>query len=357
MRSIGWGSCALMAMVLAGVTPAWADAFEDYAQTGQFQLPVNASSFDVLNDGRIVTMVGADVYVESAVGTGTFSSLGTLPGGDVGSDSFATAFVRVSPDGARIAVGNNGGPSFANPEVGVFTLSGLTGGWFSAQHFDAAWIDDSRLAMTGGAFGQPSSVSAVDISTMPLPLGSAVTLVENIGGAPGGIVFDPAGNLLTSNGFDGAGPSGTGHIRAFAQSDWLAALAGGPAIDFESSGTLLADVLSGGSLGFDAEGNLHVGGGDFLGGADVDFAALIRESAIANALGGGGPADVGDPSQVRMLDPDAASDFNFYDLNFNPVSGELYVREGSTVYSYMVPEPGTLLVLLVGAGFVPRRRP
>jgi hypothetical protein len=66
---------------------------------------------------------------------------------------------------------------------------------------------------------------------------------------------------------------------------------------------------------------------------------------------------VNDVDQVRRFDPDGANPFNFYDVNFNDVTGELYLRDGATVYSYAVPEPGIGLLLAAGgAGLGFRRR-
>ncbi|MFH1418209.1 MAG: PEP-CTERM sorting domain-containing protein, partial [Planctomycetota bacterium] len=107
--------------------------------------------------------------------------------------------------------------------------------------------------------------------------------------------------------------------------------------------------------GFDAEGNLHVGGGDYLGGAEQDNAALVRYSAVDDALAGE-PVDTTNPLDVRRFDPDSDSSFNYYDVNYNNFTGELYVREGATVYSYVVPEPTALLLVLAGVTAVGRRR-
>jgi len=50
-------------------------------------------------------------------------------------------------------------------------------------------------------------------------------------------------------------------------------LSGGSAINFESSGTLVANLLSAAFLGFDKQ-EIYVGGGDFATGADRGYAAL-----------------------------------------------------------------------------------
>jgi hypothetical protein len=336
-----------------GARTAVADAFSEYGLTGSFSLPA-AGVFDVLADGRLVTLDGAAVYTEDALGSRTFGLLGTLPDADMPDPQVAgPAFIRVSPNGTRIAVGNNGGVSWSNFQVGVFSLSGLTGDWFGTEHYEAEWIDDTHVAMTAGGGGPPSIVTALDTSSSP---GSPTNpiVVNNIGGYSAGITFDPAGNLYTGNAFDADGPSDTGWIKAFAASDWMAALTGGAPADFEASGTLIVDLLSAAALGFDAEGNLHVGGGDLFGSSgDYGYAGLVRSTAVADALGGGGPADPYDPLEVRKFDPTGVST---YDVNYNGVTGELYLRAGGTVYTYEVPEPGALLLILAGALALPLRR-
>jgi hypothetical protein len=318
-----------------------ADAFEAYQLTERFELPFGAAVFAVLPDGRIVTLAGSDVLVETGVGTRTFISLGTLPSADIA--SFGPAFLRVSPDGTHIAVGNNGGASFDNFEIGVFELTTLTGDWFSASHFDAAWIDDRYLAVTSGDFVDPSVVTALDTQNADPDNPVNTTIITNIGGASGGIAFDAGGYLYTGNGFTFIGPSGTGTVKAFAPAAWQAALSGGPAVDFENDGTLVVDVLSASPLVLDGEGNLIVGGGDFGGVDDSDFVAVVHHDAVGSALGGGGPADPGDPLEVRRLDPDLSTDFNFYAAVYSPISGELYVSDSGAgsvfVYTPNAPVP------------------
>ena len=327
----------------AATAPVLADAFSAYAPAGSFNVPAGTSSYDVLVDGRIVAMVDANVYVESAVGSGSFTPLGALPGADIGSGSFSTAFVRVSPDGTHIAVGNNSGAAFNNPQVGVFDLSGLTGNWFNVEHFDAEWFDNTSIVLTA-----PGVVTSLDTTSDPAnPVTSL--LINNVGGAPAGITFDANGNLYTGNGFDGPGPSDTGWIKAFPPSAWQGTTGRGLGVaDFEASGTLVADVLSAGFLGFDGQGNLHVGGGDLFGGSgDNNYGGLVRQTALATALSGGGLADSLDPEQLRRFDPDPGP-ASRYDVNYNPVTGALLMRSGSTIFAFAVPEPVTLVYMFVG---------
>ncbi len=343
----------LAAIMCAGAAEARADVFGAYVLDRTVTLPSGVSSFDVLPDGRMVAMVNATVYAETASGAGTFTALGALAGADIAPGSYATAFMAASPDGTRIAVGNNGGSSLANYEVGVFDLATLTGDWFAAHHYQAAWIDSTSLALTAGTFGSPSEVTALDTASSPAAPVKAV-LVTNIGGSSGGVAFDAAGRLYTANGYAGAGPSATGDIKAFAPADWQSALAGGPALDFEAEGVHVAELLSGQSLGFDGAGNLHVGGGDFA--EDYGFAALVSADGLAAALAGGAPIDASDAGIVQQFDPDTANGFNYYDVTYNDATGELLGREGSSVYVYAIPEPAGLLLLGVGLLLASTRR-
>ncbi|MFQ5494850.1 MAG: hypothetical protein ACE5EX_05675, partial [Phycisphaerae bacterium] len=312
--------------------PAQPSAFDAYGLIRSVELPPGAGPFDVLADGRLITLVGDAVWLETSAGSAVLSETGTLPSADIGSSG--AAFVRVSPDGLRFAAGNNGGVLFNNPQVGVFTLDSLAGTWFSLNHFDAAWMDDTRLAVTAGAFGSPGVVTVLDTTSPDPAQPLSTTVIGNIGGASGGVALDTSGFLYTGNGFSTLGPSGTGTVKAFPRASWEAALAGGPPLDFESTGTLIVDILSASPLGFDAEGNLFVGGGDVP--PDADFVALVRGSAVAAALTGAGPVDPADPLLVRRLDPDPAGAAAFYSALFNAATGELYVRDfaDTTVYVY-----------------------
>lgn len=329
----GNGRCvrlAVAAWLIGGTATAWGQAFEPYGLARRVDLPAGAGPIDALPDGRLIALLQEDVYVQSCFDPGQFELIGALSDADL--PSFGAAFVRVSPDGTRIAVGNNGGVSFSDFRIGVFDFPDLTGIWFSANHFDANWFDDTLLAVTAGDFVNPSVVTLLD-TTSPLPGAPINTIVvNNVGGGSGGVTFDAVGNLYTGNGFTLFGPSDTGHVRAFDFAAWSPALSGGMPVDFETDGVLIIDALSASPLQFDAAGNLLVGGGDFAAG-DIDAVAVVGASAVTDALGGFGPADVFDPAQVQRLDPDTTTGFNFYGVVYNPGTDEVLVTDGP-VYAF-----------------------
>lgn len=321
------------------------DDFPGYQSSHTFTLPAGTSVFDVLNDGRLIIIVGNDVYVETAVDSHSFIRTGSLPFVDF--PSFGAAFIRVSPNGAKIAIGNNGGASFTNYEVGVFDTNTLAGKWFVAGHYDGEWIDNTHVALTAGDYGSPSVVTVLDTAS-PNPLSPLNTpIIENIGGASGGIAFDSKGNLYTGNGFQTTGPSGTGAVMAFPEAAWMAALGGGSPLDYEIDGVLIVDVLSASSLAIDGKGNLIVGGGDFSSDADYGFFAVVCAPAVADALHGMGPAHLENPDELRRLDPDPDNSFNFFSTTYDSTLDRLYVHDAGSpaVHVYVHVSPFATKVL------------
>ena len=332
-----WREYVLMVIIWVAsgysVSGVRADLCDDYALMGSFELPPGSNQFTPLADGRILALAGDDVHLETSSGSRTFDYHGTLPLADI--SSFGAAFVRPSPDGTRIAVGNNGGTLASNYQyqVGVFAIADLTGTWFLADHWRAQWYDQTRIALTAGGSGPPSIVTILDTNSDPANPTNPV-VIDNIGGSSAGIAFDSSNNLFTGNGWAWRARSDTGAIKAFDITGWMAAWPDGIPLDFELQGTLVADVLSADTLGFDQEGHLHVGGGD--GAADSDFAALVHAQAISAALAGQGPAD---PTDIRQLDPDEDNPFDFYAVDYNAALRELYLNNygETTVYVYAVP--------------------
>jgi hypothetical protein len=327
-------------------------AFDNYGSSfRRVDLPPSSGgSFftvgDALPDGRLLSSTGDGVYLETGVGSGSFELVATLDTGLFGGAP-DPAFLRISPDGSRIALGGGFGKPLAvfnTAELGTAATPGFIGAGnadhFAVNHFDAEWMDNSQLALTAGIFGNPSFVSLLDVTSDTLAPVNPV-IINNINGASGGITFDDAGRLYTGNGFGSGGPgSETGFLKVFDPSDW----AGGSPTDFETTGVFIGDVLSASSISIDPDGNLFVGGGDFAEG-QTGYLGVINELAIKSVLGGGGPLDINDPLSFSRLDP-LGTGFGFFGSGFNDITGELYVTDGATWWA-TAPSPGSACVLIL----------
>ncbi|MFG0274586.1 MAG: hypothetical protein ACF8QF_05985 [Phycisphaerales bacterium] len=355
------------ALACAAVSVAWygsaqgAGSFGTYgnAWRGIDAPAVAPGSFNskgaALADGRLVAATGLGVYVETGVGTGQFTLAATLDSALVGGGT-DPAFLSVSPDGSRIALGAgyDFGAGATRPVV-VFDTALLAGGGavidgsnasaFDVQHYEAAWADNTRLALTAGDFGSPARVDLLDVTGAT----SVRTIVSGIEGASSGIAFDAFGNLYTGNGFASGAGSATGAIRAFSSAAWD----GAGAVDFESGGVLVGEMLSASGLAFDGAGNLFVGGGDF-GDGDFGYLGVVAAEAVADALAGLGAFSLVDASSVRMLDP-VGSGGAFYDLVYNAATGELVAIDGASWFA-TIPAPGAGFALVGGLLLVGGRR-
>ncbi len=319
---------------LAGVPP--------YSLVGTFSAPTG--TWDVLPDGRVIGLTGGTFVVESAPGAGDYGAIGSVDPTVI--SPFGATFIRVSPDGARIAIGdNNFGPGASVLLVNAAALN--LGGpapvaSVAAANSEGVWTSNSTLFVSG--FGSSPSVSRIDVEAL-----TATLVVDNVASGSGGVASDGT-RLFVGVGFD-VGPAGgdTGLVRAFD----LASLGGlhSPPVTFDS-GAAVADVLSASSLGFDALGNLLVGGGDFFAGSDdFGYAAVVDAAAVAAALTGGPLAP--DAAELRLspFGPGA-----FYSVRFNAFTGELLVSDGALIARYAVPAPGTGAALVLTGAFAARRR-
>ena len=359
MSRVSLASLLLVALTMAlSSQAALARGVNDYALDRTFNLPApNGDSFgavllDPLPDGRLLLVNGSEVLVENAVYGGSFSSLGSVGAGFT--PGFTPTFLAVSPDGSKAAVGDNGFPTMnlvvfdtANPAAATnFVVSNNAG----------AWIDNTRIAVT--------SFSGVDV--LNTSSGTVTNVINNIGGASAGITFDSAGNLYTGNGYDDTAPYDAGLIKAFSAGQWQGVLGGNPALDFQSTGTPVADLLSAGSLGFDQWGNFYVGGAEFFGSnpnKDAGYAALGADMAVQDALNSptSPPAvDASAPADVLRKFASPASTLHAFQApiwNYNPVTDELYLTYFQTgEVQVWTPEPGSLAAMVLGGAAVLMRR-
>ncbi|MBL8745124.1 MAG: hypothetical protein JNK58_02075 [Phycisphaerae bacterium] len=318
---------------LAGVPP--------YTLVGTVELPVGSASYDTLPDGRLLSIVGTDLYRQDSVNGSAWTRIGSLPDGSI--SSFGASFVRVSPDGSMIAVGdNNFGPGAT---VYTFALASLDPGapttpeaW-PASNLDAHWADPNTLYVAGASAGG---------EVREIKIGSATSriVLNNIGLSAGGVYTDGV-RLYAGNGFDLVpGGSETGDVRAFELASITSAVT---PIDFESSGITVARALSGASLGFDPLGNLLIGGGDLFGGSnDYGYAAIVDSDAVAAALMGGPVAP--DSSELRVA---PSLETHSYFPRFNAGANELLISffdnstfaSGTTLFRYAVPAPAPVVIV------------
>jgi hypothetical protein len=350
---------ALLALVLSG--ESLAVGIYDYQLSRSFSLPgpnVNFSQvlYDPLPDGRLLLLNGSTVSVETAPKTGTFSTLGVIPGFNV---PFGPSFLAVSPDGTRAAAGTNGGGSIA-----VFNTSNPTVVTnYGMQDSSGEWVDNRYLAVAN--FSTTSGVQVLDTTTSTVK-----QVIANIAGSSAGVTVDAAGNLYAANG-SGSSPSGSsvGWIKEFSAAAWQNAMATSTPLNFETRGTPVVDLLSAYPIGFDTSGNLFVGGGDFFGSSgDKGYAALVDAAAVANALAipqASPPITPASSAAVlrKLASPQGTIDnFQPPNWNYNAATGELYLNyafgDGNVGVYVAVPEPScTLLTVMCGMLLVTRRMP
>lgn len=310
-------------------------ALPDYQLVGTFSLPANAASYDILPDGRAIAIVGESIWTQSTPNISAFSLAGSIPAGTVA--SFGASFLRANPAGTRIAIGDNdfgpGAGVFVFDTASLSTSVPATGSTYPIHNYDAHWSDNNTLFVSGGSFTD-TLITRLDASA-----GTHATVITGIAGASAGVTTDGA-HLYTGNGFSFGSGSATGDIKAFP----VASLTGAP-LHFETAGTLVASALSANTLGFDAFGNLLVGGGP--GG----FAAVIDGAEVQTALIAGPIA-----TTHLKLSP-TTQDSHF--IRHNPATGELLITTfgDSTVYRYgVVPAPASALLLTLGLLTRSRRR-
>ncbi len=186
--------------VLVGTAGAWADAFSSYQLTGSFSLPA-AAPFDMLADGRLVTVAGADVYAESALGARSFTMLGELSDMDV--SAYGAAFVRVSPDGTKLVI-ITAGEAEGGPHVSLertkFETDRGQGAMPAPPEAHAKGISQQRQTYLEGVWsGVPTDVSADKLcSTVAPPEGATTLEFEFL--RSGGVAFFDDGTEAAARG-------------------------------------------------------------------------------------------------------------------------------------------------------------
>jgi hypothetical protein len=258
---------------------------------------------------KLLAATNSSVYLQKNFGGSHWLTVGTVAGFNMD-----PGFIKISPDGAKIALGTGlYKPLYIFPSATLSVVSppdlGAAPGTkaYDLGYYDAAWRDSRYLVLNAGT-DTGSAIFALDTQAVE-PSTAVRLIIDHIPGASGGVAFDHEGDLITGNGYTySAGDSGTGELKIWSAADVATAFEAEPApLDYLGSGHVLADhVLSAASLGVDSSDNLYVGGGDAFGGSgDYGYAALLSASVLTRALGGGARLDRNDAAEFTVIAPDA----------------------------------------------------
>jgi len=335
-------ACALACTLTPAFTRHARASVPDYALVGSFDL--EGSTWNTLNDGRVISIDQSGIIrTQTNVNSSGFTTVGSIDASLLSSFGGAS-FISVSPDGSTIAIGDNNfgaGASVLVVQTSALDASQPTAVTsFAVGNFSAEWFDNSTIAVAGGDNASGDAV----VTQLNTTNGSTQILVNDIGGASSGITIHD-GFLYTGNGFQFGGPSETGEVRAFALADLASST-----LSFETQGITVTDLLSAGSLDFEAEGNLLVGGGDLFGGSgDFGYVGVVDAEDVDAALLGG-------PAALAALEltPDPAVDFNT--VRFNDFTGEVLIEAAGVIYRYQVPAPASAALALTAVTCAARRR-
>jgi hypothetical protein len=293
---------------------------------------------------RLLAATGQTVFLQQTFGESTWLPVAVLAASDPYMDP---AFLALSESGETIALGVG-----LEKPLYIFPASALSVGspdvlttdpnakrYDDLRYYSAAFRGNRYLFIdAGGAEVGESYVYVVDTQAA---VETILPILGNIPGASAGIAFDSAGDLVTGIGWD-ADDSRTGEIKIFASALIDAALAAGSLdggialddggiplddagtplspIDYDSAGAVLATgILSADSLGFDASGDLLVGGGDVFGtSGHYGYAQIIGANVVSRVLGGGAPADSSNPNDVTTIEPDPCHNDDWTGITFVP---------------------------------------
>jgi hypothetical protein len=321
---------AIVCFCLLLVTPAQAvDDFFLYGNQGaenviEQNIPeVNGSYFTAVdyfragpNEGKMLAATGTDVFIQDTIGGSTWTKVAKVE------NNMDPAFVRVSPSGTQIALGLG-----YNQDILVFDASILNSTTptdlninpnpdvkvYQENHYDAAWVEETHLVINGGQWVVQGQSAVSGVTSLDVTNASSISqgLCGNISGASSSIAVDGNKNLVFGI---GAGTN-TGELKVWPASEWWVDNAPiTTVLDYSSTGLKFADsILSAAYLGFDSEGNLHAGGGEFLNpppgqvNLESGYAALIKAKVISDAVDSSVPlyeVDETKADQYREFSPD-----------------------------------------------------
>ncbi|BBO86522.1 hypothetical protein DSCO28_70880 [Desulfosarcina ovata subsp. sediminis] len=352
---------AALCVVLAPALPAVADDFADYdtaaGTTGVVDLPgvedaygnvptnyndgAGASWFTATDffpdgtvamidsqfeaEGRLIAATGKNIYLQRTYGSSEWDLVATVYG------TMDPSFIHVSPDGNRIALGAGYGAPLAIIDTTALSVSDPPLLWDSSNNpatgvtlfpevnfYDGDWADNRYFVINGGSWpegceGPPyddctfvSGVGVVDTQNADPTNYQGEALITSIPGASADVEVDASGNIITGIGYG----TNTGELRIWSSSELDPSNPPATALTYTDNTKIVLEGSSGGPLsgaylGNDADGNLTVGGGNYVSTPqDLGYAALIHNSVVTRVLGGGAAVDNSNTSEWKELQPD-----------------------------------------------------
>lgn len=274
------------------------------------------------NQGKMLAATGTSIYIQDTVGGSTWTKVGEVY------NVMDPCFIKISPSGTKVALGLGW-----MQDILVFDATVLDAGTpedpvlleesedvliFPVSHYDAAWAGEDHIVINAGDWVVEgvSSISGVGVLNITDEMNEPTVIVAYVPGASSGVAVDADFNLVFGNGYDydASDISGTGELRVWPASAWWGGTAPlGTLLDYLGTENfrIAEAVLSSAHLGFDAEGNLHVGGGRFVSPDPENFesgyAVLINQSVVATAVStkADNLVDESNGSQYREFAPDA----------------------------------------------------
>lgn len=332
-------STALIACAITVLTSTALASVPSYTLAGSYS--GQSQRWDVMADGRLIGIdANGSISTQDSINSSSFTVVGSIDSALL--NGFGASFISVSPDGSTIAIGdgNFGGASVHTIQTSSLSTAGNSAvSSFAVGNFQATWIDNDSLAISGA----DNTTFASVVTQLDIDTGNTRLLVNDLNGGSAGVAINN-GYLYTGNGFTFGGPSQTGEVRAFSLADLA-----NSTMSFESEGTTVADVLSAAPIAFDALGNMLIGGGDGSSG-DQGYAAVIDSDLINAALAGGSPVT----SATLELSPDPLE--TFHNIRFNEFTNEVLVEAGGAIYRYQVPAPASAALAFTAITVAARRR-
>lgn len=354
----------VVALVLA-LVPAMAMAgtdFDDYKvneTTGELTLPTITAGYFVAGDmfppattamidgafaaeGRMIVAMGTELMIQRTYGSSEWDVVATVSA----ADTMDPCFVRPSPDGSKIALGLGYGKDLLVFDTSLLSISSPPNlsthasvtHFETVTYYDGDWADNRYLLIDGGSWPAPTAcdpelnpecdgvceepyaddpdciftggVGSVDTQAANPATHEGVAVTQH-DGASADVHVDADGNVITGIGWHA---TRTGEIRIVPAGTWSKSSPN--SIAFDSLNLLAEHVLSVAYLGEDAEGNLHVGGGDAYGtaaDAEIGYAAIIEGSVVDDVAAGNTTTlvdgdDLSDNATYKFLQDDPCDD-------------------------------------------------